>query len=341
MDALPLKRMGPWLAAVACALAAVLAFSLIMLAPRRELWLRVRAPSAASLGRPYVLSLRLSTPVSGTFLHADIHGRTRDGRDMGFIAQAPVQSVREGIHDYEFHIMVPQDGELAAVIGIIYLSASGTWDTRLSQTRLDPARIQATADPLPAPRPQVPHSVSEAAPRVRADYGPLRGFQCLVWLAASLASFFSKGRKGKRAMGAGAACACAAAWTVLRPDLAISAALRAALAASGGYSARHPSQTLAALAVIALWAGFLAYSAILGAGKAEAGAGSLFRIGYSGFVGVQALRIVSIHELDAFLAVPLGAIQLGQAAEAFAAALALSGALVAAVRGYSRMRSSR
>jgi hypothetical protein len=260
---------------------------------------------------------------------------------MGFIAQAPIQSVREGIHGYEFRIMVPQDEDLAAIIGIIYLSASGNWDSRLSQTRLDPVIIQAAADPLPPPRQQVPHSVSESPLRVRADYGPLRGFQSVAWLAASLASFFSKGRKGKRAFLAGAACACAAAWTILCPDLAISAALRAALAASGGYSARHPSQTLAALFVIALWAGSLAFWAIAGAGKKEAGAGSIFSIGCSGFIAVQALRIVSIHELDAFLAFPLGAVQLGQAAEACSAALALAGILIPTAGTYWRTRLSR
>jgi hypothetical protein len=314
-----------WLLCAALAAAAVAARD-------RVDWLAVQAPAAAERGRPFELRISLKRPVAGAYLHADLHG-SAGGRWLGFVASAGSAPVVGGRAEYAFSIRLPESRDLSEVVGILYLSGNGSWESRIEAARLRPLPV---VDPPIGSRPPLegpPLAKAELLPlsetlrpvAPRVDSLPLR-----ILTAAAFAAGAASALRRRLSKPLAAAFAAAFAWEAALPEEFLARSLRAAAEAGGWYLRRGRIQLAAVLAALAAGAAIAAL--IVARGRTGSFRESLAWLGLHSYACLALLRVVSQHDVDAFLSRAWADVQAGQAARLCFAALSLASVALLAPR---------
>lgn len=275
---------------------------------RSATWLHAEAPPHAIAGQTLPIRVTLAMPTSKTHLGVDLHWATSRREPRGFLSTSPARPVdrREAI--YTFELPVPPRDDLGYVSAILFESSSGRWEdrTRVAQTALIPIRTSGA----PGSAERIPVYELESEVVASAASSPtLRLAIAVLWLLCAIVL-------GRRRPYAGAgwlavACAAAAIWELSNAELSLARLARAAALEYRLYYERFWLQEAATIAIL------VAAAALLGSLflRSPARRLRLLRAALWLYAAVSLAGLVSLHEADRLLALPVLSVPLAQVAK--------------------------
>jgi hypothetical protein len=113
---------------------------------RRPGWLTVDAPTAAVVGQPLEIRVKLDRSVEETQISCTLHRAGPDRRIRGYLASSGPARAAGGGQTYSFIFEIPEREDMAFASAIIFLSPTGRWPegTRAVSTKLMPVERDAT-----------------------------------------------------------------------------------------------------------------------------------------------------------------------------------------------------
>lgn len=298
--------------------------------PRSD-WLTVSGSAKAVMGEAIDLAVVLREPLSAGFLHVDLHGY--DARDVALrcVAAGAPLAVTAAQVPYSFRLHIPEREDLVRARLVIYLSRSGKWKdhTRVSVSEsfeIGRGTQRGTGGPDQSAI-VVRDQFSEPVVETRVPSGIRAGVATIWLIAAALA--FQVWRRGSRANRSAPLLAilllAIALWEFGTWGTGMTDTFRHAAQAEGLYSQRRGFQQ-AATAVVTLLVGSLAAVFIRRTREQVPGA-TVF--GVSVFIVVAVAELLSLHEVDRFLAGHLqGDVSIAAAVHGAAALSAAAGLLI-------------
>ena len=119
-------------------------------AERRPDWLRVEAPRAAVVGRPFRVRLYLGPLPEAGFVSVDLHYSTAHDTPMQYLCASDTKPVGQEGGIFEFDIPVPPREGMRFLMGVVCITRTGNWrdHTRAANTDFIPiASATETAAP--------------------------------------------------------------------------------------------------------------------------------------------------------------------------------------------------
>lgn len=323
----PLRTVLPWLSlAMACGLT----WWVLHRPPPAAKWLEAEAPPAAAAGEAFPARLRIvrlppGIPPDPLQVSVHLHARSLWG-GWHYVAEAKPQPMVAG-RWLRFDVPVPPDVDLYRAFVLVFLSPDGQWDNRVYYMRSRIFRVHPAALGTPKQmKPLVFLDRGPVYPPPRVDSAAARFAIALGWLACALA-WWRRMRPLHRAASVLAALALAASvGHIFSAGSALAGAVRSFVIAHGWYELRYGYQQILTLAAL-----FAAGALVIMAWKRMRTVP--LRLGIAGlglYAAVTLAALVSMHEMDALLAVPLLSVPLLQVVQLSAVALALLGALLPA-----------
>lgn len=284
-------------------------------------WLLVEAPAHAIAGQTVPVRVTLTVPAEDTRLAVDLHWTTSRGEPRGFLSSSTPRWVHRHARMYTFEVPVPPQAELGAVTAVLYLSPSGRWEDRTAVAVTARIPVRKSGPPVPA-EPISAYEQTGEVPRPADPSPALRYVIAGLWLLGGL------GLRRERAAGAetdrlAVACLLAAAWELSNAELLLSESARAAALAQRLYYERLWLQVGATLAILAGTTA-LVVSALRRSPLRRAG---LVRAVLWIYAAISLAGLVSFHETDRWLGLPVSAVPLAQVAKAGLAVATLALAL--------------
>ncbi len=303
--------------------------------PAPAAWLTVEAPQTATADRP--LTLRV-TPTAktppGMLLKADLHWTTTHDEHRGVLSGAPAQSVTGPTAPLVFSLAVPARPELGSVRAVIFAGPTARWDDRVAAATSDPIKIVTAAELPTSDAALRPLPVFDQRPDpavLRQDSRWLQVFITLIWVAAGV--FCWRQRTPSRSappVGEVAessrwlpviGCLLAAVWEILPMETLIGGFARDHFVAQRWYGGRASLQLAltSVLAAAAFWLSLKIWR------HAADRARRLTWLGLGLYATLSLTSLLSLHEVDVWLAKPILSASLLQLGQLATAALALIG----------------
>ncbi len=284
----------------------------------RARWLKVDAPRAGRVGKPFPIRVHLEPINEASFLTADLHwGKSHDRSEL-YLSTGGSRKVDPSGGTYEFVLPVPPRPALRYVQVVLYLSPDGNWNTRTRAANSDFMEVTTNANeatdaqliPL-----QMTEGTSSSIPPPAAKWPHLLTGSIFV-LAAALAwwrdrSNFGFGMKAAREAVRwripASTLILAAIWELTAMQARIDGLLREYAHQQDIYYLRGAVQKLAISLVLtaAVWL-------LWQTRKVPAGQRFFFAV-FSLYVTLAAVDLISIHAIDQVLERSWQGITLSQA----------------------------
>ena len=327
-------RLIPWL--VVSLVMATFVWVIFSRVTGQAKWLEVEVPSPVVIGRVLPVSIVLKAGRPDEFLRFDLHWKDRRGVSRGLLSSGQPVRVRADVSVYRYYLPVPAHSELGQVYGVIYLSPTGLWAERTRVCTLDLDMVGPAMAPAGAGRSRrvAAYDQSLGPPLKRQDSRAVRWLTAVLWLTAGVAVWrvagISRsdppgpdGSTAARWVWFAVACLLALAWEATAAEGPVGDYLRRMAMAHGWYTGRRHVQEVLTLAVVAASLVF----ALVALRRDHARPVSWVFSGIDAYGGVSAVSFISLHDADAWLAVPVLTIPTGQILKLAAALLAVGGAL--------------
>ncbi|HPS58186.1 MAG TPA: hypothetical protein PK514_08780 [Spirochaetota bacterium] len=312
-----MKRISPVIV-LCCALPAIL-LCWNLLTSGDAKWLQVETPLFAAKGESYRVRVTLTSPESGSYLGADIHGMNEKKISTGYLSGGRQIQVSADKKVYEFLITVPLNKNPAYIFPVIILSRDGTWKGRISAADTEPVPVTLSGSRNEFLKLEFKRArdTAQQATVAKPESHALGIAISLLWMAAALtAALF---RKQFMSGWIAPAAAVSSLWEVLNSSTAISSIMRMAAQGSGLYSDRRIPQQLLTLTIILVF--MIAAIYLLSSSR------ELYRvlswICITAYWGVNLLQVFSLHETDRLLSVNIRGLQAGQLIKLAAAVICI------------------
>ncbi len=331
MEREPAAKLRGWVGLILLLGAAVLVWWGLDRAERRIDWLRVEAPRQAIAGQRLPMRVHLAPVPEPVFLRADLHWTTsRDARAQ-YLSTGGAKAVGKEGGTFDFDIMVPSAQGLRFVMGVIYLSRTGSWSDHLraagtklipvssspgdpAEKQLEPLSVQSLSD-----GPAV-HSRPTALPRLLTSLLFLAG-TVLAWKSRQPPSV-SGGGTGSERRWWGALLvllALACLWELLGLENWLGNRARAMARAENLYYTRVMIQKVVISVTSAATLGFLIF-----VWRARSSR-RLLLLSFGLYLGISAVNLVSLHTIDKLAQLSWHGVSLVRALKLGGAALTLYG----------------
>jgi len=322
------RHLVPWIACVA--VAAISSWALQQPPPAAP-WLAVTAPGEATAGAPFVVRVRLrarlllsTTPELR--LGVDLHGSTLQHESRGWLGSAPPQGIAGAEAELTFAVPVPLATEPGFAHAVIYASPTGAWQDRVAVANsVDvPLRDPHANTTAPTHRKLHVYDPGSLAPIARRDQAPVRSVLALGWLAVAIAWWRRRSRHPATRRIATVLCgtaAAAATWELLPLERWLGRGARDVTFAWHWYERRVGYQHAFTVAVLVAAAALVMWAWRSSTDLAQ-------RLAVTGITlhgTVTLASFLSLHAVDAMLAVPLGPVPVLQAVQLAALSVALLG----------------
>lgn len=301
--------------------------------PAPAAWLTVEAPRSAAVDRP--LTVRV-TPTAktppGLMIKADLHWTTTHDEHRGVLSGAPAQAFNGSTSPLVFSLAVPARPELGSVRAVIFAGPTARWDDRVAAVTSDPIKIVPAADLSTTDAALHPLPVFDQRPDpavIRHDSPWLQGIITLMWVAAGVFCWRQRTpsqpatpvvevvKTSWRLPAIG--CLLAAGWEILPMETLIGGFARDRFVAQRWYGGRAGLQL--ALTTVLVAAAFWMCLKIWR--HAADRARRLTWLGLGLYATLALTSLLSLHEVDVWLAKPILSGTLLQLGQLSAAALTL------------------
>lgn len=269
-------------------------------------WLRVDAPSAIAIGEQYIATVILLEPADSAFLGFDLHGEDARKNPLGFVVAGKTQTVADGHPAFTITLVLRDRPDVARVHAVIYLSRSGQWRDAFRVVRsesLDVIRSAPRAANIFV-RPLSVHDQKESPAIEVANPPLLSAVIAALWLGAAAVAAAASGRPARGAAEGLfiAVCIVLAAWEALAAGSWISDQARFLARAVGLYQERLVVQQVTTVAIASAF-GLLA---VVGLQRTWHQVSGLALAGIALYAVVSLADMLSLHEVDRFLAATIG-----------------------------------
>jgi len=297
--------------------------------PAPAAWLTVEAPRSAATDRP--LTVRV-TPTAktppGLMIKVDLHWTTTHDEHRGVLSGAPAQAFTGTTSPLVFSLAVPARPELGSVRAVIFAGPTARWNDRVAAVTSDPIKIATTSELSTADTALHPLPVFDQRPDpavVRPDSRWLQGLITLIWVAAGVFCWRQRSQSQPAhqvgevvktswrlpAIG----CLLAAGWEILPMETLIGGFARDHFVAQRWYGGRAGLQLALTtlLVAAAFWLSLKIWH------HAADRARRLTWLGLGLYATLALTSLLSLHEVDVWLAKPILSgtlLQLGQLATA-------------------------
>ena len=299
-----MSRWQPGVLPVVLALGAVLVAVLILRDAPPADWLTVQATPVLVKDRPFSASITLTRPQDVGFLSFDLHGHDTSGRRAGCIASSPSQRVSSGTTVYRFVLHLRSNATPDRVHAVICLSSSGRWSDRIEVATSETFPVVDAAEATPNPGPlHVYSSIDEPDIHVQRPNW-VRGLIAGFWLLAGVGAAARWLQHAVPRVFPTLPLVCAILAAMAATDALSRVADIARLAAhnDGWYDDRRNLQQFATAGLVCL-AGL---AAALGVRARRRRYSPALVLGLALYLAVEMAGVLSLHEVDQFLARPLG-----------------------------------
>jgi len=288
-------------------------------------WLRVDAPGAMSVGRPFVATVTLLEPLDGLFLNFDLHGLDARRNPLHCVVAGPSEAVVAGKSTYAFTLVLSERPDVDRVHAVVFLSRTGRWG--------DMVRV-ARSESFPVVRGASDHASGRVAPL--AVYDPAkepvidvpnppaaRALIALIWLVGAVTAGVTWRRTpaSRTAPALVVLCIFLVFWEGMAAGAWIEAASRAAARSSGVYQLRQTFQQFATLVVVLA----VGVGAAVGLRRRRRSMSTLILSGLALYGAVTVAGMLSFHEIDRVLAFSCGGAPMAVVLRGLGSGLATAG----------------
>jgi hypothetical protein len=311
---------------VAIVAAVVIAAFFIFRGEPPSTWVRIDAPPVIAVDQPFTARVTLLEPMHSVFLNLDLHGHDGHGKSLRCVAAAQTQAVSSSHLEYTFILTLRDRPDIARVHLLVYLSRTGQWTDHFQVAWTETLPV-LRGDGAQRTAAIVPLDVRDQMDRVAVDVPntpSLRTAIAAVWILAGLVAFVG----WRQSSGPGRWPVVAvlflslALWEGTDASAHLAEGARVTARALGLYEVRRGFQQFATMAVVIVL-GLLAAAGIRRT-RREFAAPTL--AGVALYTIVALADMLSLHEIDQFLAQPVGPVPLAFAMRLAAAATAAVGA---------------